>query len=238
MSSSSTSSFSAVVRRGVKRARNGKRKQNKRAVPIQSHVIVYNYDMSTRAPMDIDFPLAGSYSNQVYNITQSFETINVFTTSTTVPTSFNTSFNFGQLDQNASLATVFDQYRIRRIEAKFYPTAFGGTGVQLGVSAGLLTSVIDYDDAATVTVAQANDYQNALIVPVGTAFARTFVPHVALAAYSGSVFTQFANAYDQWIDANSTGVPHYGIKVATSITDVAVQYSMVVKMWIQLKNVR
>jgi len=82
--------------------------------------------------------------------------------------------------------------------------------------------VLDYDDNNSVTVAQALSYDNLKMSPVGAYFERTLTPKVALAAYSGSVFTAFAQAGNsQWLDAASPGIPYYGLKYALPVGLVA-----------------
>jgi len=73
--------------------------------------------------------------------------------------------------------------------------------------------VIDYDDGTALTSANlASAYSNCVVLNPGESCERTFSPHMALAAYGGA-FTSYANVSPQWIDAASTGVQHYGVKV-------------------------
>jgi hypothetical protein len=51
-----------------------------------------------------------------------------------------------------------------------------------------------------------------MVVSPGDSVARTFQPHSALAAYSGGVFTSFANVGGQWHDCASPSIAHYGYK--------------------------
>jgi hypothetical protein len=73
--------------------------------------------------------------------------------------------------------------------------------------------VIDYDDSATLgSVAAAEAYNNCVVLGAGESCSRLFQPRMAVAAYSGT-FASFANMADQWIDAASSSVQHYGIKI-------------------------
>jgi hypothetical protein len=124
------------------------------------------------------------------------------------------TYTFSLLDQYASWAAVFDQYRIDVIETTFRPTNLGSS---LSLPASIITpclyTIIDFDDNTTPTgLAYMRQYES-LSVSQNETVVRTFEPHVALAAYSGA-FTSYANAARQWIDASSSGVAHYGCKWA------------------------
>jgi len=223
------------------RKSNRKKGVNKKPSGTQrnpQHVIVDQMD-NERTQVDVQFPLAGAFSNQVYNIVQAYDAGTVFTTSVTVPTFAALNFTLNSLDQVSSLTAVFDQYRIRCVEARFIPIAYSGTaGVNIPLSTGKTTSVLDYDDSSVLTTyAAALDYQNEMTTETGMPFTRTIRPHIATAGYSGA-FTSFINDDAQWIDAAYPSVQHYGIKVANTVSVVTVAYSAIIRMWIQFRNVR
>jgi len=121
------------------------------------------------------------------------------------------------------------------VEVTFMPTANmnAGTG-----AFGYFTTVVDYDDATALTLpAQALDYSNALSGEGYQAQRRVFKPHVAIAAYSGA-FTSFANEESPWIDNISSGVQHYGVKTAWTVTAALQHMDVNVRMWLQFRNVR
>jgi len=73
--------------------------------------------------------------------------------------------------------------------------------------------VVDYDDAnALSSSANAQAYNNCIVLGAGESCDRLFRPRMALAAYTGS-FTGYANSADLWIDAASPSVQHYGLKM-------------------------
>jgi hypothetical protein len=189
-----------------------------------------------RQVIDIPFPLAGSLSNRVYDFVQSYEIPAWQTSSAAANTYVSNSFTFGSLDQVTSLAQVFDQYRIAHIKVVLIPKLEVVDAV--ANNAGLFTSVIDYDDTNVLTsIGQALDYQNALTTRGTEVHVRTFVPHVAVASYSGA-FTSFANETSPWIDCSSANVQHYGVKTAWTVTSAAMIYDAIVSFHIQLRNVR
>jgi len=105
------------------------------------------------------------------------------------------------------------------------------------VNAGLMTSVIDYDDALGVAQAGLLEYQNALSAPGTNGHYRVFVPHCAIAAYGGT-FSQFSNVPAPWIDCASTGVLHYGFKSTCSVTSVALTWDLTWRIKVEFRNVR
>jgi hypothetical protein len=180
------------------------------------------------------FPPVGRFDNRPWNVIDSFENLTVLTTSTVANTFVGITATLSSLNDYASYASVFDQYRIMGMKCTFMP----GSAQALATTFGHVHSVVDYDDGASITPAQALDYPNCLVSNLGDTVVRAFKPHVALAAYAGGVFTSFANAEGQWIDCSSTGVVHYGLKVAVNPTVVAVTFDSIVSLWIQFRNPR
>ncbi len=175
-------------------------------------------------------------NNGIHNIVQSYEASPWMNTSASVPTFAVANFVASNVDQIGALTAVFDQYRFARIEAWITPRVTSSNSSSQNV--GLLHTVIDFDDSTNLSsVAQANDYTNVVVSSGLDGHYRTFVPHAALAAYSGT-FTSYANVEAPWIDAASTGVQHYGIKAACTTTDVTYMYDLVVRIHMQWRNVR
>jgi hypothetical protein len=122
-------------------------------------------------------------------------------------------YNFTYGGSNAASGN-FDQYRLMAIRFSITPqnNAIGLVTNSTTVLSSLYC-VIDYDDSTALTTsAQAQGYNNCILLSPGESLMRTFKPHMALAAYAGA-FTNYANFEPQWIDSVSTGVQHYGVKV-------------------------
>jgi len=66
---------------------------------------------------------------------------------------------------------------------------------------------------------------------------RKFIPHVAVASYSGT-FTSFTNEVAPWIDIASPSVQHYGLKTACTPTTAVVQYTARARLSVSFRNVR
>jgi len=189
-----------------------------------------------RQVVDIPFPLNPSRSNQTYELMQSYELPAWQTSSTTVPTFQANSFTLSSLDQVATLVAFFDQYKIAHIRVVLIPRLEVTDGNV--ANAGLFTSVIDFDDAtALASIGGALDFQNALTSRGTETHTRTFVPHVATAAYSGA-FTSFANEPAPWLDTSSSSITHYGVKTAWTATSTALIYDAIVTLHIKFRNVR
>jgi len=172
--------------------------------------------------------------NVPYKIVQTIEVLQFHLSSVSVPTFTAKQFNLGLVDQATQLAAVFDQYRISGIEVWLAPSYSSATTN----ASGLFTSVVDYDDAtALTTVASALDYENALTSEGISGHYHKFVPHVAVASYSGT-FVSFNNVTAPWIDAASSTVQHYGIKTAWPATVAVYAYDLVAKLHMEFRNVR
>jgi len=116
----------------------------------------------------------------------------------------------------------FDMYRIAAIRFNIRPqqNAIGLT-TNSTTTVTSIYCVIDYDDDASLgSIAAAESYSNCLVLPPGQSCSRTFKPRVAVSAYTGS-FNGYTNMADPWIDAASTNVRHYGIKIVIPSITVA-----------------
>jgi len=152
-------------------------------------------------------------------------------------------FKLSDLTDYTSWISVFDQYRIDEIQAIIRPLSTS-VGLQIPTTnkPPLIFTVVDYDDSTVpTTIAELKQYTNCAISLYETVVVN-IKPHMAIAAYSGSVFTSFANMQGQWIDAASASVPHYGIKmgieggdsgqVNLQVVDITMRYK------VSFKNIR
>jgi hypothetical protein len=159
---------------------------------------------------------------------------------------YSQSYTLAFLDQVSSFTSIFDQYRIKRIDVTFRPM-YTATSLISSSSAAVIAPLIyvaaDYDDdSAWTSRTQANAYQNLIVSDDKKPFTLSFIPHIALGAYSGSVFTSFANDGPHWIDCASTGVKHYGWKACVlaqtgTSTDLQ-QWNVSTRLHVDFMNVR
>lgn len=181
------------------------------------------------------FPSPLDFDNKVYNFIQTVDSA-VLTSSVTVPTFGAFLFTIGDLPQISSFSSVFDQYRIAMVTLSFKPNS--NSNISSIADFGLLHTVVDYDDANVLSsIAAATDYTNVIVTDGYKVQTRTFVPHIAVAAYSGT-FTSYQNETAPWIDMASTAVQHYGVKTAWGVTSAVCKYQTVTKYWIQCRSVR
>jgi len=193
----------------------------------------YNKGATFKDP--VVFPDGRTFDSQIYNIIVTAETTSYITSSTTNPVFGSLNFTLSQIDDFPNLAAIFDQYRVKMLQYVFYPRQDSSTGSAVS---GLLHTVIDYDDSTGLSsVGQALDYSNCLITPGDTKQVRTFVPHAADALYSGA-FTSFGNVTSPWCDAASSGIVHYGIKLAIPTSAAATTYDVICRAWLQFRSQR
>jgi len=165
---------------------------------------------------------------------QSNTTTGLTSLSVSVPVFATLTFKLNQMYQDTQLGAIFDQYRIAQVECWIIPRVT--PGVTAPTEWG---SVIDFDDATNLGAYGALDaYETNVTSTIYQGHYRRFIPHIALAAYSGSAFTDYANATAPWLDCSSDDIPHYGIKMAfqtaTSSSSIDVHY----RFMLQFRNVR
>jgi hypothetical protein len=137
---------------------------------------------------------------------------------------------------------LFDQYKIEMVRVIWRPrwnfSAIGSIATDVNP---LFISVIDYDDASTLTIAQSLEYQSYKETRFDQDHVRCIKPRIALGAYSGT-FTSFANVPAPWIDCASPSVQHYGIKFVVSggaLGQTALMtYSAEVEYFVKFRQVR
>jgi hypothetical protein len=150
-------------------------------------------------------------------------------------------FQFSFLDQVASIQALFDQYRIAMVEVTLRPMYNAVTMQSSGTTVPLLYTVVDYDDATAPTaLGTLRAYANCIESEYETQV-RRFVPHAALGAYTGS-FGGFANVPAPWLDAASSTVQHYGLKIGIDpgqSGQTALQaWTITFRYLLQVRNVR
>jgi len=174
--------------------------------------------------------------NTVVNFSQIYN-VGTILSSSGGPTFYSYAFNINSLDQLSALTSLFDQYRIIMVEVVTIPHTSATTSSS--GNPGQLISVVDYDDANSFSsVAQAYDYENAIIGNGTSQHYRRFQPHAAYALYAPSTFTSFGNIASPWCDAASPSVAHYGVKFAWTTTDSQYSQDVEVRLHTQWRNTR
>jgi hypothetical protein len=200
-----------------KQSRKGKMRSRQSASSANAGGVAPGASNTKLVPWNREVRLTDQLRLPIFSETQtvftrkSDATLAAIAQSSSVGSTLQINFTFANSVNDSSYAAVFDQYRI--VAAEVIPTPRITEANQVSpYPAGYLYTVLDYDDATALTSpSAAQDYSSCIITPVTEAVRRCVKPRIAMAAYSGA-FTSFANVADQWIDAASTGVIHYGIK--------------------------
>jgi hypothetical protein len=162
-----------------------------------------------------------------------FDVIGILSTSTTVPTFAAYAFQISSASNYSQYLGLFDQYRIDEIEVWLDPQQSQSV---LQVNQGLLASTVDLDDANTPSAfATVEDHQSSLVTNGLNSHYHRWVPHTAVATYSGA-FTSFSNMQNNWIDSASPNVQHFGLKIAATSTSSVIIYNMSVRLRCSFKE--
>jgi len=172
---------------------------------------------------------------QEMKVCGTYELLAALATSASVETFNAFSFTLNGIHNAGDLAAVFDQYRIDLVEFWLIPRFALNTSTN---TLGLMTSVLDFDDASSLsTVATALDYDTSMTASGMTSHYRVFKPRVAVAAYGGA-FTSYKNEAADWCDTASLGIQHYGVKIASTVTNAIYTWDAIVRLHATLRAVR
>lgn len=171
--------------------------------------------------------------NQVYRFQQIVDFGTVLTSSNVTATLGGQNFQLSNLPQSATYTSLFDQYRFSAIELWLQPNQTNNGG-----HTGWLYSAVDYDNAAApASLSALQQYSNVKEGPFIDGQYHKYVPHVALAAYSGA-FTSYANVTAPWLDCNSPTIQHYGLVFGVSVTtDNAITFNLQARFHLEFRNV-
>jgi hypothetical protein len=214
-------------RRRVRRARSAPFRRSNGYMPLTNHITGQaSSSYGSRDP----------YGNMVYRCKQNLPDTYVASSTTAVFGAYN--YTAAALDNASGFASVFDQYRIDRIQTTFRPMNVATPLVNTassGFIAPIIYTVIDYDDSTTpTTVAQLRDYQNCsshLYDP----FTLDFKPHVAMNV-GGSLS---GNIVGPWIDWATPSIQHFGVKlgIPAGTAGFEQQWTVSIVMYISQRNI-
>lgn len=172
--------------------------------------------------------------NHVHRYRQQVESGTVLTTSTTLSSFGYWAFSLSLLSQASTFSSMFDQYRVELIELWVTPNSQTG---DVGMNSKYCT-VVDVDDSTLYTnYNDALECESCVTSNLNDAQYRRWVPHVAVAAYSGA-FTSYMNVEAPWIDVGSPSVLHYGVKLAAQVSAVSHSISANARITLAFRNVR
>jgi hypothetical protein len=144
------------------------------------------------------------------------------------------SFYFAQLPDYSDFTTLFDKYVIDSVKLEFlFPCITQNTVID-HLKWPKIYTVLDYDDDNTpVSLDEIMQYQSLKLTQYTDSQLThnvNLVPRVSRPVYNGvSVVAAYEVAPPHvWIDLNSTGVPHYGLKYA-------IEYNMARKVDVEVR---
>jgi hypothetical protein len=152
---------------------------------------------------------------------------------------YGISFTVGDLSEIASFTSIYDQYRIPRVEL-FIKPATQLAAPSASPSYSFLYIVNDFDDVVPLATSDlALNYSNCTIIGPGQSHHRSIVP--AVNATSGASGTTYQTQLPApWLDCADTSVVHYGFKLSvTQSTSTNVNnWSVWCKYHVQFRGVR
>jgi hypothetical protein len=179
-----------------------------------------------------NFTRRGIRDNRVFRSSQ-MVSWGTYTSQVGAISTFQVEPTIGSLDQVSAYLALFDQYRITALEVWVIPRITSVTSNT--ANTGQMASVIDYDDSTSLaSFAAAMDYENVLTGSGVDGHYRKWVPHIAVITGASGV----ENAKMRWLDAASTAVIHYGMKMVWTSTDAAYVSDIFVRYWMEWRNVR
>lgn len=137
------------------------------------------------------------------------------TASNTATVTAQYNFQFGNLDNVASLGALFDQYRFDAVTIHVVPTQ---NALQVADPTATnyqpLYIVVDYDDnVALGSQSAARQYDSCIELSPGESCKRTICPRVDVASVISGTPTSAVTLSAPWVDVAVTTLPHYGFKV-------------------------
>lgn len=150
------------------------------------------------------------------------------------------NFQLSQVGGNVGPFTaLYDQYRIAKVVWQLVPkwnvsdvnTTAGGGNLPM------IATCIDYDDSNTPpNYGDVLQRQNAKIHRGAKIITRVFKP---CANFVVDATTGALNAKQSpWLDVQNINVPHYGVKLAIQGPAVALDFDVIVKYYLQFRQVR
>lgn len=158
-------------------------------------------------------------------------------------------FKLSDVQSSTEFTSLYDQYKITGIKAKFFPRVNVLQTVNQGSTFTTIPpigTIVDYDDAAPpANYAEATQFMGARIHEAFKPFSLYFKPKISTAAYSGA-FTSYTAGGSPWLDCNSPNIEYYGMKVFTlpysagnnAVTSQDPTWDIVLTYYLKFRGVR
>lgn len=125
------------------------------------------------------------------------------------------NFSLSQVPNPSDFTNLFDFYRINAIKLHFIPQAnMNSTGSLDPLSIPVIHYMVDQDDSiGFANETQALEKEGIKTRRLDKPFTYYLKPRVSTEIYNNGITTAYAlNRRAQWIDCNSSGVAHFGLK--------------------------
>jgi len=175
--------------------------------------------------------------------TKMFAPVYTATQAVTVTTG-SQNYQLDQFSGYAAYASVFDQYKIDKVEVRFIPKCISND-LTVMAAAGTknvpcLYTCIDHDDSNTpANIAEIMENNSCIVVAPMKEHKRTFKPMIAKAAYSSGAFTGYSASEPDWLDCASDDIEHYGLKWAMDgggVSQTTFQiYDIFISAWVSFR---
>jgi hypothetical protein len=138
------------------------------------------------------------------------------------------------LDQQATLAALFDEYRIDLLQVTFRPHANDNPMTAATTIVPQLITVIDLDDSTPPTTLASMREYDGTVISVFETQVRTLKP--------GMVTASGENRISPWLDMAVPNVPHFGVKwgveAGAGAQTVFQVWSIQIRMQVTMRHVR
>jgi len=151
------------------------------------------------------------------------------------------SFNVNSMPNIAAYTSLFDKYKIMKVEVYFTPYLATEVLNTAPVTVPRLHTCVDQDDEAVPTsVAELEQFSTYSQVRGTAPLVRVFKPRAIMQIFQSAIATSYAVAPDVWLDLANPTIPHYGLKYAFPSSAVAgtFGYEVNVLMTAAFANVR
>ena len=147
------------------------------------------------------------------------------------------SFSLGNVPSSTDYTNLFDMYRITGVKLTITPNT--DSNDLLSVGKFNMFSVIDYNDLSTITVVQAEQYQNCKRTISTRVHSRYIKPKIAIQQSDVSATAFTASYRAPWISTTNINVAHGFIKMISDVNPNAVNvvFKVDCTMYMQFKNV-
>lgn len=177
-----------------------------------------------------------STGNKIFSFKRKFEAAPI-SVGTGVAVSAVYSISLGNVPTSTDFTNLFDMYRIKALKVTITPNVSVNNAA--ANDRWNLFSVLDYNDLSTITVAQAEQYENCKRTINTRTHVRFFKPKVAITEADVSGTSFIASYSPPWISCANTNIAHGFMKVISDVNPngAAATFRVDVVVYMQFKNV-